>query len=73
MQLPQNYQIKLGVQNLQKTHTIKVIDDGESKFEGLSIINLWLKKILLDVIDNKIVSTDVRIVEWSLMMKISQV
>lgn len=30
-----------------------MIDDGESKFEGLSIINLWLKKILLDVIDNK--------------------
>lgn len=34
-------------------HPVKTIDDGEAKFQGISVMTYWLKKILTDVINNQ--------------------
>lgn len=33
-------------------NVIKSIDDGQSRLQGVSVINFWLKKVLLDIVGN---------------------
>lgn len=34
-------------------HAVKTIDDGQAKYQGISVMTYWLKKILTDVINNE--------------------